>query len=79
MISDFFCVEKPVCYHMYDMKKVRHFQNDLPIFYKIYNVSALKMYKLHKMLGGRLLGVFTDTIIVEGNIKMLLEVSEKRM
>jgi tRNA A37 threonylcarbamoyladenosine biosynthesis protein TsaE len=71
MISDFFCVEKPVCYHMYDMMKVRHFQNDLPIFYKIYNVSAMKMYKLHKQMGGSLVGVFTDTIISQGNIKKL--------
>ena len=71
MISDFFYDEKPVCYHMYDMKRVKHFQNDLPIFYKIYNVSALKMYRLYKKLGGKLLGVFTDTVICEGKVNKI--------
>ena len=71
MISDFFYDEKPVCYHMYDMQKVKHFQNDLPIFYKIYNVSALKMYRLYKKLGGKLLGVFTDTVICEGKVNKI--------
>ena len=53
------------------MKQVKHFQNDLPIFYKIYNVSAMKMYLLHKKLGGSLVGVFTDTIVTEGNINKI--------
>ena len=50
------------------MKQVKSFQNDLPIFYAIYNISAMKMHQLYRKIGGSLVGVFTDTIIVEGKI-----------
>ena len=70
-VSDYFNTERPLCYHLYDMKQVKHFQNDLPIFYKIYNVSAMKMYLLHKKIGGSLVGVFTDTIVTEGYINKI--------
>ena len=64
-ITDCYKLEKPLCYHLYNMKQVKSFQNDLPIFYAIYNISAMKMHQLHRKIGGSLVGVFTDTIIVE--------------
>ena len=67
-ITDCYKSDKPLCYHLYNMKQVKSFQNDLPIFYAIYNISAMKMHQLHRKIGGSLVGVFTDTIIVEGNI-----------
>ena len=50
------------------MKHVKSFQNDLPIFYAIYNISAMKMHQLHRRISGTLIGVFTYTILVEGTI-----------
>jgi len=47
------------------MKRNKHYQNTLPFFYKIYNVSAVKMHKLSQHVGGCVRGIFTDTIIVE--------------
>ena len=34
-ISEYFKEDKPLCYHMYNMKQVKSFQNDLPMFYAI--------------------------------------------
>ncbi len=56
---------------MYNTKKVESFQNDLPIFYAIYNISAMKMHQLHEQIGSKLIGVFTDTIVVEGDINKI--------
>jgi hypothetical protein len=67
-ITECYKQDKPLCYHMYNTKKVKSFQNDLPIFYAIYNISAMKMHQLHEQIGGKLIGVFTDTIVVEGDI-----------
>ncbi len=50
------------------IKKVKVFQNYLPFFYKIYNVSAMKMHQMSTKTGGIVRGVFTDTIIFEGKI-----------
>ena len=47
------------------MKRNKHYQNTLPFFYKIYNVSAMKMHQLAQHIGGCVRGIFTDTIIVE--------------
>ena len=47
------------------MKRNKHYQNNLPFFYKIYNVSAIKMHQLAQHVGGCVRGIFTDTIIVE--------------
>jgi hypothetical protein len=45
------------------MKRNRHHQNTLPFYYKIYNVSAVKMHKLSQHVGGCVTGIFTDTLI----------------
>jgi hypothetical protein len=60
--------ESPLIYHVYNNKKIKSFQNYLPFFYKIYNVSAMKMHKMATKIGGIVRGVFTDTIIFEGKI-----------
>ena len=39
--------------------------------YTIYNISAMKMHQLHEQIGGKLIGVFTDTIVVEGDINKI--------
>ncbi len=46
---------------MYNMKQVKSFQTDLPIFYYIYNISAMKMHQLYEQVSKKLIGVFTDT------------------
>ena len=38
--------ESPLIYHVYNNKKIKSFQNYLPFFYKIYNVSAMKMHQM---------------------------------
>ena len=60
--------ESPLIYHVYNNKKIKSFQNYLPFFYKIYNVSAMKMHQMATKIGGIVRGVFTDTIIFEGEI-----------
>jgi hypothetical protein len=60
--------DKPLCYHVYDDKQMKLFNNYLPLFYKIYNVSAVKMHQMSQIIGGKVRGVFTDTIIFEGKI-----------
>ena len=60
--------ESPLIYHVYNNTKIKSFQNYLPFFYKIYNVSAMKMHKMATKIGGNVCGVFTDTIIFEGKI-----------
>jgi hypothetical protein len=60
--------ESPLIFHVYNDKRVKSFQNYLPFFYKIYNVSAMKMHKMATKIGGIVRGVFTDTIIFEGKI-----------
>ena len=46
------------------MKRNKHYQNTLPFFYKIYNVSAMKMHQLAQHVGGCVRGIFTDTLII---------------
>ena len=60
--------DKPLCYHVYDDKQMKLFNNYLPLFYKIYNVSAVKMHQMAQLIGGKVRGVFTDTIILKGEI-----------
>jgi len=57
--------------HMYHTKKVKSFQNDLPVFYAIYNISAMKMHQLYEQVSGKLIGVFTDTLVVEGDVNKI--------
>ncbi len=42
-IYEFVTDKKPLRNHVYDMKRNKHYQNTLPFFYKIYNVSAIKI------------------------------------
>jgi hypothetical protein len=62
--------EKPLCYHIYNTKEVKQFQNALPFFYKIYNVSAVKMHKMATLVGGIVRGIFTDTIVFENAVSV---------
>ena len=66
--DDHIKTESPLIFHVYNNKRVKSFQNYLPFFYKIYNVSAMKMHQMATRIGGIVRGVFTDTIIFEGNI-----------
>ena len=66
-ISNYLSTEKPLCYHLYNMKRNKKFQNELPFFYKVYNCSAIKMHQLATNVGGSLCAIFTDTIIIEGD------------
>jgi hypothetical protein len=66
--DDHIKTESPLIFHVYNNKRVKSFQNYLPFFYKIYNVSAMKMHQMATKIGGIVRGVFTDTIIFEGNI-----------
>ncbi len=50
-IYEFVVDKKPLCYHVYNMKRNKHYQNTLPFFYKIYNVSAVKIHKLSRHFG----------------------------
>ena len=63
-IYEFVTDKKPLCYHVFNMKRNKHCQNNLPFFYKIYNVSAVKMHKLAQHVGGCVRGIFTDTLII---------------
>ena len=49
--------ESPLIYHVYNDTKVKSFQNYLPFFYKIYNVSAMKMHQMATRIGGTVRGV----------------------
>ncbi len=35
-ISECYKNDRPLCYHMYNIKQVKSYQNDLPIFYATY-------------------------------------------
>ncbi len=48
-IYEFVTDKKPLWYHVYNMKRNQH---TLPFFYKIYNVSAMKMHKLAQHVEG---------------------------
>jgi len=49
-VYDYFAKENPVCYHVFNVKRNKHYQNALPFFYKIYNVSAIQMHKMDAAL-----------------------------
>ena len=40
-ITDCYKLDKPLCYHLYNMKQVKSFQNDLPIFYAMTLLSII--------------------------------------
>ena len=75
-VHDFQVGDKPLLYHMYNMKKNKHFQSALPFFYKIYNLSAMKMDQMARQIGGVPVAIFTDTIIFE-NAERIPELSDK--
>jgi len=77
-IYEFVTDKKPLCYHVYNMKRNKHYQNTLPFFYKIYNVSAVKMHKLAQHVGGCVRGIFTDTIIVQNSKKISIFINRNR-
>jgi hypothetical protein len=62
--------EKPLCYHLYNTKEIKQFQNALPFFYKIYNCSAVQMHRMATQIGGIVRGIFTDTIIFENAVNI---------
>ncbi len=43
--------ESPLIYHVYNNKRIKSFQNYLPFFYRIYNISAMKMHQMATKLG----------------------------
>ena len=51
-IKKFVSLDKPACFHLYNDKRIKLFHNSLPLFYKIYSVSAVKMYKMSQQIGG---------------------------
>ena len=67
-IYEFITDKKPLCYHVYNMKRNKHYQNNLPFFFKIYNASAIKMHQLAQHVGGCVRGIFKDTIVVENSV-----------
>jgi hypothetical protein len=50
------------------IRELKSFQNYLLFFYRIYNISAMKMHQMATQIGVIVHGVFTDTIIFEGDI-----------
>ena len=66
--DDHIKTESPLIFHVYNDTKIKSFQNYLPFFYRIYNISAMKMHQMATQIGGTVRGVFTDTIIFEGSI-----------
>ena len=64
-IYEFITDKKPLCYHVYNMKRNKHYQNNLPFSYKIYNLSAIKMHQLAQHVGGCVRDIFNDAIAVE--------------
>jgi energy-coupling factor transporter ATP-binding protein EcfA2 len=63
-IYEFVTDKKPLCYHVFNMKRNKHCQNTLPFFHKIYNLSAMKMHQLAQRVGGCVKAIFTDTLII---------------
>ncbi len=63
-VDDLISTTKPLTYHVYDDKRVILFQNCIPLFYKIYNVPAVRMHKMSKAVSGTLRAIFTGTIIL---------------
>jgi hypothetical protein len=67
-VNKYISDEKPLCYHLFNMKRNQKPYNELPFHYKIYNVSAMKMHQMAKQIGGSVVAIYTDTLIFEGNI-----------
>ena len=68
-VNDYIRKDNPLCYHVYNDTRQKMFNNALPFFYKVYNISAMKMYQMSQQIGGTVRGIFTDTIIFQGDIK----------
>jgi hypothetical protein len=68
-VNEYIRKDKPLCYHVYNDAQQKMFNNALPFFYKVYNLSAMKMYQMAQKVGGIVRGIFTDTIIFQGDIK----------
>ena len=67
-VDEYIRKDKPLCYHVYNDTQQKMFNNALPFFYKVYNLSAMKMYQMAQKIGGVVRGIFTDTIIFQGDI-----------
>ena len=67
-MKKFVSLDKPACFHLYNDKRIKLFHNSLPLFYKIYSVSAVKMYKMSQQIGGVVRAILTDTIVFEGAV-----------
>ncbi len=61
--------ESPLRFHLYNDKRVKSFQNNLPFFCRISNVSAMKIHQMTAQIGGVVRGVFIVAIIFEGDVK----------
>ena len=59
-----------LCYHIDASKKAKEPFSNLPIHMKIYDMSALKCYKLSKLVGGKLIGIHTDSVYAIGGNKL---------
>ena len=53
------------------------YENDVPIYNKVLENEYLRVYRLKKALGGRLIKIKTDAVIVEGGNKIPHLISEK--
>ncbi len=60
--------ESPLLFHVYNDKWLKVFKFFSPFFYRIYNISAMKMNQMATKIGGIVRGLFTDTILFEGGI-----------
>ncbi len=59
--------ESPLIFHVYNDKRVKASEFS-PFFFRIYNISAMKMHQLEMATktGVVVHGIFTDTIIFGG-------------
>ncbi len=62
-ITECYKKDKPLCYHIYNTKKLNHFK--MTYLCSTLFIILLKMHQMYDKIGGKLIGVFTDTIVVE--------------
>jgi predicted GIY-YIG superfamily endonuclease len=61
-------IENIACYHIDASKKYKLLSTNLPIAMKVYDLSAIKLYKLSKEVGGKITRIKTDAIdFIGGN------------
>jgi hypothetical protein len=69
-VDEFISDDKPLCYHVYNNKRVNFHFNDLSLFYSVYNISNIKLHQLAEQIGGVVRGIFTDTLIIENPVNI---------